>query len=230
MVWYWASYVELSHMVSEFTVSAKVANNSTAAPEYFNCQSLHEIDHKTDLWSFGCILLEAATWIICDWEGLQMFKELRSASTPWTHDWVSTRNSVKSCSYLYAPFHDRKHRLPMVDIWIQCLRTASKDGVTQLVLELIDNQLLVSSPARTVPANELYDRLKSAINIHSTEHNGARNSNLYADSIVAKTVTTSGLEPTHQWRSDDLTSGQVGSECDSIDQSSACKLEKIKRL
>jgi serine/threonine protein kinase len=107
--------------------------------------SIQELQ-STDIWSFGCLLSLAATWITAGFPGIQRFAKLRA--------------SALSSSPLdfNASFHDGTNTIPEVHAWHENLRCyiQNADHITGAVLDLIEQRLLQSDSRARPTASELH--------------------------------------------------------------------------
>ncbi len=91
-----------------------------------------------DIWSFGCVLSEVATWLVGGTKGLEHYRTLRTKS----HN-VDFRDSDS--------FHNGLDVLPCVPAHHESLREALQsqgDTITQNILTLIDSYMLKSKDQR----------------------------------------------------------------------------------
>lgn len=126
---------------------------------------------KFDLWSLGCVLSEAATWVILGCSGIKNFNTLRHQ----TLDKICTIYEKKEPKLLRdinfnIPrrgdyFHDGTDVLAAVTLWHKFLRNAvnRSDTVTCRLLDIIDQGLLVGNIKERLDANDLYIRIKDII-------------------------------------------------------------------
>ncbi|KAI8292810.1 hypothetical protein K4K56_005762 [Colletotrichum sp. SAR 10_98] len=114
-----------------------------AAPEkaaYFDeeTQKIFKITPKSDVWSFGCVLSIAATYVVLGKQGFLVYNELRRQSI-----YLGTEQ-------MNDAFHDGKEVLQSVINWHKYLREAARktDPFTSEVLDMVDNHMLVASETR----------------------------------------------------------------------------------
>jgi serine/threonine protein kinase len=100
------------------------------------------VSQKIDVWSMGCVLSKAATWIILGFSGIQNFEK---------H--LSTTEDQRAL----ARFHDGKNVLPSVQNWHKILRQNihTRDHLTGKILDLVDNHLLQGNPRLRFDSKEL---------------------------------------------------------------------------
>jgi serine/threonine protein kinase len=100
------------------------------------------VSQKIDVWSMGCVLSKAATWIILGFSGIQNFEK---------H--LSTTEDQRAL----ARFHDGKNVLPSVQNWHKILRQNihTRDHLTGKILDLVDNHLLQGDPRLRFDSKEL---------------------------------------------------------------------------
>lgn len=113
-----------------------------------------------DIWSLGCVLSLAATWLMLGPEGLCDFKNLRHRGL---------RNTVSSANG--AAFHDGKGISDAVRHWLWQLvfRYHDFDPITPEVLRTIRQCLLVSGPKRKLQIELLREICPtSLVSLHPT--------------------------------------------------------------
>jgi hypothetical protein len=114
---------------------------STGAPESFPPPEFHgklQVGPGVDIWSFGCVLSEVATWLVYGTTGLEHYRTLRTKS----HN-VNFRDSDS--------FHDGLNVLTCVPAHHESLREALQrkgDTITQSILTLIDSSMLIPRDQR----------------------------------------------------------------------------------
>ena len=114
---------------------------SQGAPESFPPPQFRgklQVGPGVDIWSFGCVLSEVATWLVGGTKGLEHYRTLRTKS----HN-VDFRDSDS--------FHNGLDVLPCVPAHHESLREALQsqgDTITQDILTLIDSYMLKSKDQR----------------------------------------------------------------------------------
>jgi hypothetical protein len=114
---------------------------STGAPESFPPPEFHgklQVRPCVDIWSFGCVLSEVATWLVYGTTGPEHYRTLRTKS----HN-VNFRDSDS--------FHDGLNVLACVPAHHESLREALQrkgDTITQSILNLIDSSMLTPRDQR----------------------------------------------------------------------------------
>lgn len=94
-----------------------------------------------DVWSLGCILSEAATFVVLGHQGLLQYEIVRRAAL--------SNLGIKDLNDL--SFHDGNEVLSEVRDWHEYLRSACRIGMdkcTRPILNLLDREVLVSAKAR----------------------------------------------------------------------------------
>lgn len=122
--------------------------------------------HQTiDIWSLACVFSIAATWVALGYQGILQYAEVRKnairdnkrqnpaqldADTSDDNDNSAEKKSTEDC------FHNGHDVLPEVTEWHKFLRVILRrtDTLTSLVLDLIDNQMLLSDPTKRLSATE----------------------------------------------------------------------------
>lgn len=103
----------------------------------------------SDIWSFGCILSEAATWALLGFQGLRSYEnDFRATLT-------DTNARTDPC------FHNGQNLKPEILVWHNYLQSLSheNDCITTKVVDLVDAHLLQDDPALRLTATELVDAL-----------------------------------------------------------------------
>jgi hypothetical protein len=110
--------------------------------------SVSEIQ-RSDIWSFGCVLSLAATWLVKGLHGIQLFDRYRQ---PALHE--GERND-------YGCFHDGNKVLVEVLQWHTLLRQAilPMDQFTGPLPNLIDQRLLQSDRNQRASASDMHQCL-----------------------------------------------------------------------
>ncbi|KAK2056910.1 hypothetical protein LY76DRAFT_517425 [Colletotrichum caudatum] len=92
-----------------------------------------EVSKTSDVWSLGCVLSIAATYVVLGTQGVLIFNQLRREAI-----FGSTGNSSDT-------FHDGKAVLAEVRHWHDYLREAARrnDAYTSAVLDMVDKHMLV---------------------------------------------------------------------------------------
>ncbi|KDN66944.1 hypothetical protein CSUB01_09145 [Colletotrichum sublineola] len=102
---------------------------------YLDCRSgkKPEVSQTSDVWSLGCVLSIAATYVVLGTQGVLIFNQLRREAI-----FGITEN-------LSDAFHDGKTVLAEVRHWHDYLREAARrnDFYTSAVLDMVDNHMLV---------------------------------------------------------------------------------------
>lgn len=113
-----------------------------------------------DIWSFGTVLLLAATWVVLDNKGLLQFEFLRRLAIS------ALRERKKSDSQISVPtasdaFHDGKAKLAEIKSWCTYIREHIRrcDTITSLVLDLVENKMLQQDPNDRISSKQLCDEL-----------------------------------------------------------------------
>ncbi|KAG8534060.1 uncharacterized protein KY384_000903 [Bacidia gigantensis] len=112
-----------------------------------------QVRQSVDIWSFGCILSECASWTLKGWRAVEDYRYRRRAEIQY-----ALGLDAGDC------FHDGSHVLPAVILQHSNLRDMleRKDSLTRWVLDSIDEEMLVDDLARA-PAKQLYHQSVRAI-------------------------------------------------------------------
>ena len=125
---------------------------------------------KFDLWSIGCVLSEAATWVVLGKTGIDKFQALRRRSLDRVcneaqhggeKEQISTGAGVP-CRGDY--FHDGNDVLAVVTSWHKLLRGVSRksDTITTKILDIVDEGLLIRDIEKRIDAEALLIHLSHA--------------------------------------------------------------------
>lgn len=120
------------------------------------------IIQSCDVWSLGCVLSIAATWVVLGYEGTRQFVKLREDAV----EKIRKQSTPKPPSITAGDyFHDGRKVLGDITSWHEVLRSASRrtDQITNYVLDLVDTHMLVESKAR-LTAEEICERLAYVLN------------------------------------------------------------------
>ena len=111
-----------------------------------------------DMWSFGCVLTELATWIVGGCSAVKQFSAARLAHSRRKR---SCRNS--RCIGGGA-FHCGNTLLPEVQQWCEAiLQNPNTDSITRKILALTMEKMLVHSFENRISASEAQQTLESII-------------------------------------------------------------------
>lgn len=112
------------------------------------------------MWSFGCVLSVAVTWVVLGIQGICQYEELRRLAIS------ELRQRCDSSKLISTPeaddcFHDGVRVLPEVSSWLTYLRHGlrNSDFVSGQLLDLISEALLLGDPAKRILSPGLCERL-----------------------------------------------------------------------
>jgi serine/threonine protein kinase len=129
-----------------------------SAPERFY-RNIRDLDHtKSDLWSFGCVLSEAATWIVLGRTGIRQYSFLRiEALSRLSQREMNLEQSVVKHLSQSDCFHDGSHVLSEVTEWHKFLRSIIRptDTTTSQILDMIDQQIFLADPKSRSDAKQI---------------------------------------------------------------------------
>ncbi|RDW71462.1 hypothetical protein BP6252_08025 [Coleophoma cylindrospora] len=154
---------EKDEVEAEISQYLNKGNNTYSAPELAS-KKFVEQDVKrvqsTDIWSLGCVLSVAATWIVLGSQGVEGFSRFRS----------SARKSLIPAQSNNA-FHNGTDILPDIKIWHNFLKDHRRmtDPFTPEILDLIEDHLLKGNPEERLDSKSLCTRLGSIIQHASSE-------------------------------------------------------------
>lgn len=136
---------------------------SVGAPEYPG-RSKHPVSQAIDIWSLACVFSLAATWIIHNHSGVDLFHKVRQraikkcieAQRRQTESNKQTANLSEG-----DQFHNGRETLHAVTEWHKYLRTVIRktDTITSQVLDLVDEEMLLRTPEHRVKATDLCSKL-----------------------------------------------------------------------
>lgn len=114
-----------------------------------------------DIWSLGCAFSIAATWIVLGSEGIRKFETLRTTAIDELIEEHAKRRPGEKILDKGDQFHDSKKVLAVVTQWHGFLKTATRkvDTITEQVLELVDNHMLVETGGVRISATKLREQL-----------------------------------------------------------------------
>jgi len=104
-----------------------------------------KVTQSVDLWSFGCVLSMAATWIVLGPNGIYQYRLLRQRAVRSSR--LGTAFVLPSTSLQQSDiFHDGMDLLPGIRQWHQYLRGVLRrsDHITSNLLDFIEEHLLVA--------------------------------------------------------------------------------------
>lgn len=144
------------------TLSSLITANA-GAPEYPG-RSRHPVSQAIDIWSLACVFSLAATWIIHDYSGVDLFHKVRQraikkyieAQRSQTESHNQTTNVSEG-----DQFHNGREVLDAVTEWHKYLRTVIRktDTITCQVLDLVDEEMLLRTPEHRIKATDLCSKL-----------------------------------------------------------------------
>uniref|UniRef100_L2FLM7 non-specific serine/threonine protein kinase n=1 Tax=Colletotrichum fructicola (strain Nara gc5) TaxID=1213859 RepID=L2FLM7_COLFN len=102
--------------------------------------NLPQVDQTSDVWSLGCVLSVAATYVVLGTQGVLIYNRLRRQE-------ISCREDNGNID---DTFHDGSRVLPEVTDWHKYLREATRktDAFSAAVLDMIDAHMLVKAGER----------------------------------------------------------------------------------
>ncbi|KAL2405854.1 hypothetical protein ABEF95_000368 [Exophiala dermatitidis] len=115
------------------------------------------VTQTIDIWSFGCVLSIAATWIILGYQGILQYENFREQAIA---DLGKRQPGIDTTAH--DAFHDGTEVLPGIVRWHDYLRSVarSSDFLTLQVLDLVEKRMLVGNPALRISSSELCEVLK----------------------------------------------------------------------
>ena len=141
------------------------------APEYPG-RSEHPVSQAIDIWSLACVFSLAATWIILDHSGVDLFHKMRQRAI---EKYIEAQRN-QAPSYELATkvssgdqFHNGREVLDTVTEWHEYLRSVVRktDTITCQVLDLVDREMLLETPERRIKATDLCSKLAQILATHA---------------------------------------------------------------
>jgi serine/threonine protein kinase len=135
--------------------------STTAGPELSTrAATLAPVGRAIDIWSFGCVLSLAATWIVLGTDGINQFQILRERATTKT----TTENGLIT-TLASGAFHDGNGLLEEVYDWHRYIRSAVRqsDKVTVHMLDIVERDMLQSDPSERSSAVDVRDRMRQLL-------------------------------------------------------------------
>ena len=132
-----------------------------------------------DVWSFGCVLSVAATWVVLGFKGVRQYERLRQLSPTNMKDNIT-----------YDRFHDGIQALPEIGKWHDYLRGHMRpsDTTTPLVLDLIEYDMLQMDPSRRPDLKTLCEKLEEIVGWASEKIKSLKKSSRETDAVVLQAL------------------------------------------
>lgn len=143
------------------------------APEYPG-RSEEPVSQAIDIWSLGCVFSLAATWIIQDHTGVDLFHKVRKRAIKKhieaQRGQIISHNRITTVSE-GDQFHNGCEVLDAVTEWHKYLRTVIRktDTITCRVLDLVDEMMLLGTPEHRIKADDLCSELAMKFRTSSRE-------------------------------------------------------------
>ena len=143
------------------------------APEYPG-RSEDPVSQAIDIWSLGCVFSLAATWIIHDHTGVDLFHKVRKRAIKKhieaQRGQIMSHNRIATVSE-GDQFHNGREVLDAVTEWHKYLRTVIRktDSITCRVLDLVDEMMLLGTPEHRIKADDLCSELALKFRTSSRE-------------------------------------------------------------
>lgn len=116
------------------------------APERYNPSSKVGSPCSSDIWSIGCVLSEAVTWIVFGHLGIKQFRDTRRTAIEWlkTQSGHTLTQGPKRKETSADFFHDGTNVLQAVKQWHRLLRISIRphDYLSESILDFVDKHLL----------------------------------------------------------------------------------------
>jgi hypothetical protein len=141
--------------------------------------TLSGVTQSIDIWSFGCVLSVAATWIVLGFSGVRQFEELRQLLP-------ANRIGHKT----YDRFHDGFDVLPEIKKWHNFLRghIRSSDTATTKVLDLVELKMLQTDTRNRIDTDDLCIEFESLLESATRGISKLRTNSKDTDDIVLRAL------------------------------------------
>ncbi|RYN24089.1 hypothetical protein AA0112_g9043 [Alternaria arborescens] len=141
--------------------------------------TLSGVTQSIDIWSFGCVLSVAATWIVLGFTGVRQFEELRQ---------LLPANRIGDKTY--DRFHDGFDVLPEIKKWHNFLRghIRSSDTATTKVLDLVELKMLQADTRNRIHTDDLCIEFESLLESATTAISKLRTNSKDTDDIVLRAL------------------------------------------
>lgn len=122
---------------------------------------LKSVMQTIDIWSFGCVLSMAATWVVLGFQGIRDYEAVRKRATS------ALRDNSEPGPVANDAFHNGARVLPEVLTWHAYLRENMRksDVTTERVLNLIDEHMLLEDPGKRIDSALLCSRLAEIVEL-----------------------------------------------------------------
>ena len=130
------------------------------------------VTRTIDTWSFGCVLLVVATWIVLGRHNVLTFEQLRVISNQQESKERNETGVDPTGPGASDSFHNGRRPLRMVTGWISKLKNEVKicDTVTVRVLELVEKHMLLEDPVDRYLFDKVCDRWNGICEEAQTEY------------------------------------------------------------
>jgi hypothetical protein len=110
------------------------------------------VRREIDIWSLGCVLSQAASWVVNGVQALEQFRRLRLKAIG---------NGLDDA----APFHDNGKVLSQIQDWHSYLAKVKRptDNITTEILEVVSEDMLLDDPSDRKSAQEIWKKLESIL-------------------------------------------------------------------
>lgn len=147
-----AQYVQGQHTPR---TSVVLMSSTYGPPESHLTSYATKMPQAADMWSLGCVLSEAATWLILGPPGLTQYRTLRKDAIRCANQTQTQQNSSLPPGRTFEGdfFHNGHSVLPEISQWHQYLAGNLRKGdqISEIVLDIIDRSLLQSNPRSRYP-------------------------------------------------------------------------------
>ncbi|XXG99358.1 hypothetical protein Hte_005695 [Hypoxylon texense] len=124
------------------------------------------VSQTIDTWSFGCVLSVSATWVALGYQGVRAYHEQRRSAIRMRREKRQNGENV-TVPVADDAFHDGTDVLPEVREWHDHLRSVLRvsDTITERILKIVDEHMLVAEPVRQSRAVSVHDALQEELRL-----------------------------------------------------------------
>ncbi|QDS74920.1 hypothetical protein FKW77_004200 [Venturia effusa] len=127
--------------------------------------TLRSVMQTIDIWSFGCVLSTAASWVVFGFQGIRDYEAVRRKATAALQEMGKTGPSANDA------FHDGTKILPEILTWHTYLREnlRKSDVTTESILTLIEEHMLLEDPGSRIDSAMLCSKLTEIVKLSEAE-------------------------------------------------------------
>jgi serine/threonine protein kinase len=197
-----AKFKSRSESEENATIKLRGITTTYGAPEIVNqeLQSANPVTQTVDVWSFGTVLLIAATWLALGWKGIEELNFLRTiAISQLLREKSVTLSTTPQNGHAVDPFHDGEKVLPDISHWIRRLELHLRpcDTITKPVLQLVESGMLVNASQR-LKSDKLCDDLHSLLEAAEKHERDTQFKTPPSDNIIQAILANDTLRKQHR--------------------------------